>query len=188
MTCSQKYIFLLKPSKYIVVLFIISLFSVGSCRKYSDPAPIEDERLDTNFYCNDPDAVNYNWDFPGTPDQGECIFPADAFEGSYTILDSSFSTTDSFVSASVYNNGELDKVANNYVNLSNYCNTSIKLLLTTFLEISTDTADGHTYDQCVTDTFTLSGIKLSIDTTEFVLTKTPKNSAEGYSTLHFIKN
>lgn len=46
-----------------------------------------DPRLD-RLYCNDPQAVNYNWDFPGKPDNTLCFFPVDVFRGTYTFYDS----------------------------------------------------------------------------------------------------
>lgn len=58
-----------------------------SCNKWADPAPVTDPRL-TNPYCNDPEAVNYNWGFPGKPDNTICFFPSDIFSGTYLFIDS----------------------------------------------------------------------------------------------------
>lgn len=72
---------------------------VLSCKKYSDPASVTDPRL-TNHYCNDPNAVNYNWGFPGIPDNTVCFYPTDVFQGVYELHDSvSFKTTGFFVRA-----------------------------------------------------------------------------------------
>src|ERR1043165_6289024 len=71
-------------------LIILSLALVMgfafSCKKWQDPAPKEDPRL-TRPYCNDPEAVNYNWDFPGKPDNSVCFYPSDLFAGTYTFWD-----------------------------------------------------------------------------------------------------
>jgi hypothetical protein len=58
-----------------------------ACKKYKDPAPYNDPRL-TNPYCNDPDAINYNWGFPGKPDNSVCIYAVDEMKGSYILKDS----------------------------------------------------------------------------------------------------
>ena len=57
-----------------------------SCAKWKDPAPTTDPRL-TNPYCNDPNAVNYNWGFPGKPDNSICYYPTDLFKGAYMYHD-----------------------------------------------------------------------------------------------------
>jgi len=57
----------------------------------------------TNPYCNDPNAVNYNWGFPGKPDNTICFYPSDLFEGTDPFYidsifqkDLSFTRRDSF--------------------------------------------------------------------------------------------
>jgi hypothetical protein len=57
-----------------------------ACKPYKDPAPV-DLGL-TNPYCNDPRAINYNWGFPGKPDYSVCIYPSEAFGGTYICNDS----------------------------------------------------------------------------------------------------
>jgi hypothetical protein len=63
-----------------------------SCAKWKDPAPVNDPRL-TNPYCNDPAAVNYNWGFPGKPDNSICFYPNSLFVGSYMYYDSVYKDT-----------------------------------------------------------------------------------------------
>ena len=65
--------------------FIVLSLLVMSCTK--DAGPKTDARL-SKLYCNDPQAVNYNWDFPGKPDNTLCFFPVDVFRGTYTFYDS----------------------------------------------------------------------------------------------------
>ena len=45
-----------------------------------------DPRL-TRPYCPVPEAVNYNWDFPGKPDSSVCYYPADLFKGTFRYVD-----------------------------------------------------------------------------------------------------
>ena len=79
----------------ICCFVIASLVIIASCKKWSDPAPTNDPRL-TNPYCNDPDAVNYNWGFPGKPDNSVCFYPTDIFKGTYAMVDSIYSTRDGY--------------------------------------------------------------------------------------------
>lgn len=76
----------------ILFTFVASIF-MGSCSKYKDEAGEYDPRL-KRPYCNDPEAVNYNWDFPGTPDSTVCYYPEDMLSGNYTLLDSIYSSDD----------------------------------------------------------------------------------------------
>lgn len=70
------------------VLFILAFFTLASCKKYEDKAGIADDRFNKH-YCNDPEAVNYNWDFPGQPDSTLCFYPADVFifDSTYRLVD-----------------------------------------------------------------------------------------------------
>ncbi len=69
------------------ILFFI-LFSAGlvSCKKVMDPDAQTYEGQDTP-YCNDPEAINYNHNFPGTAANATCIFPTDPFTGLYALAD-----------------------------------------------------------------------------------------------------
>ncbi|HRO42122.1 MAG TPA: hypothetical protein PL009_04775 [Flavipsychrobacter sp.] len=83
-----------------IAVFGLLLFTIlFSCKKWSDPAAPQDPRLDDNKYCNDPEAVNYNWNFPGQPDNSVCIFPADLFKGTYLFTDSIYNSQNVFDSA-----------------------------------------------------------------------------------------
>ncbi len=74
-----------------IVIIIILLGAFTSCEKYKDNPGQDDPRLDRPF-CNDPEAVNYNWDFPGKPDNSVCFYPTDMLAGSYTLQDSIYSS------------------------------------------------------------------------------------------------
>lgn len=73
--------------RYIVFIVLI-IISLSACKKYSDIKGVHDPRLDSTFYCNDPEAVNYNWGFPGIPKDSVCFFPTDVFSGTYLFKDS----------------------------------------------------------------------------------------------------
>lgn len=77
-----------KKSWVIVVVVVVGLFA---CNKWKDPAATTDPRL-TNPYCNDPEAVNYNWGFPGKPDNTICFYPKDLFVGNFLYVDSVYIT------------------------------------------------------------------------------------------------
>lgn len=79
-----------------LLLFCLSIGLATSCSKWVDPNPDVDPRITARKYCNDPQAVNYNWDFPGVPDSTVCYYPADLFEGSYSFKDSIFKSNNSY--------------------------------------------------------------------------------------------
>ena len=83
--------------RYIVFLALLFIGGMGvfSCTKYKDTKTTGNPHL-TNPYCNDPNAVNYNWNFPGTPDNSICFYPTDIFKGVYEFHDSVFFTTTGF--------------------------------------------------------------------------------------------
>lgn len=66
---------------------VLGVLLIASCQKYKDTPGKPDPRLNRH-YCNDPDAVNFNRDFPGIADNSVCIYPADAFAGTYSFVDS----------------------------------------------------------------------------------------------------
>jgi hypothetical protein len=73
-------------TKWVFVL-ALPVMIFYACKKYKDPAIATlDPRL-TNHYCNDPDAINYNWNFPGIEDSTICIYPVDSFVGTWTFHD-----------------------------------------------------------------------------------------------------
>ena len=79
----------MQNSRLLVVFFLMCLGAICSCSKYKDTKAVADPRL-TNPYCNDPNAVNYNWGFPGKPDSTVCFYPTDVFKGVYIFNDSVF--------------------------------------------------------------------------------------------------
>jgi hypothetical protein len=130
----------------ILILICCTLFCAGliiSCAKYKDPKPISDPRL-TKHYCNDPTAVNYNWDFPGVPDNAVCFYPTDVFAGKYLFRDSVriksgylFIHADSFILT-------INRLSPTKMSVFGFCSNGDSLLLTanpTF-QASVDTTVG----------------------------------------------
>jgi hypothetical protein len=72
---------------FISVLLIAAGSILFSCNKYKDSKAVQDPRL-INPYCNDPLAVNYNWGFPGKPDNTVCFYPPSLFKGAFLFYDS----------------------------------------------------------------------------------------------------
>lgn len=84
---------------FFILAGILLVVLIGACQKYKDKVTNGDPRL-TNPYCNDPNAVNYNWGFPGKPDSTICIFPNQLFVGRYVYYDSIYQADYSFSYAS----------------------------------------------------------------------------------------
>lgn len=70
-----------------LIYFLVLVMLIMGCKRYKDPSPFTDSRI-SKPYCNDPSAINYNWDFPGIPDNSTCIYPAQIFAGNYLFKDS----------------------------------------------------------------------------------------------------
>ena len=68
----------------IVVLVLMVLYA---CKKSEDFDKATADQF-AGRYCNDPEAINYNFEFPGTEDNSTCIYPTDVFTGSYSLKDS----------------------------------------------------------------------------------------------------
>ncbi len=74
-------------SRLFIAVCVVLVALVCACQKQSNKTTNGDPRL-TNPYCNDPAAVNYNWGFPGKPDNTICFYPNDLFVGRYVYSDS----------------------------------------------------------------------------------------------------
>jgi hypothetical protein len=113
-----------------IILFLsLMLVTAVSCKKWVDPAPVDDPRL-TNPYCNDPIAVNYNWGFPGKPDNTVCFYPSDLFQGTYIYRDTAYqSQSDLYLSA---DSMVLDivRISQTQIRISGLCASGQELLLT----------------------------------------------------------
>ncbi|XZF12475.1 hypothetical protein ACTHGU_11840 [Chitinophagaceae bacterium MMS25-I14] len=74
--------------RYHIILITLVVAGFFSCKKYKDTPGIRPPQLDSQKYCNDPTAVNYNWGFPGVPDNSVCFYPTQLFSGTYSFKDS----------------------------------------------------------------------------------------------------
>jgi hypothetical protein len=83
-----------RPLFILALSLAIASAAVISCKKYHDEPGQTVSQL-SRKYCNDPEAVNYNLNFPGTADNSVCYYPADAFSGNYRFTDSIYNATNS---------------------------------------------------------------------------------------------
>ena len=118
----------------------ITMLLSASCKKYTDEPGQSDTRL-SRKYCNDPEAVNFNRDFPGTEDNSVCIFPADAFEGRYVFTDSLFNGAGKRITE--LSPVTLSFIAQSRVKLSvtGFCNDGTKAITLTANRVLRATAD-----------------------------------------------
>ena len=113
-----------------------------SCAKWHDPAP---KNLNlTNPYCNDPAAVNYNWGFPGKPDNSVCFYPYSLFVGNYMYYDSMYRDTlflgaDSFMISIVGTDTSHTRIF-----LNGFCGHPISLTAQPGYQATVDTLVGDT--------------------------------------------
>ncbi len=118
--------------RYISVFILLLFAGVGvwSCKKYTDPKAVSDPRL-TNHYCNDPTAVNYNWNFPGIADNTVCFYPTDLFQGVYELHDSVFFKTDGFFISADTIELTINKHSTTKMGVSGFCSSGDSLIMTT---------------------------------------------------------
>ena len=126
---------------YIATLLVIGSAVFLSCTKYQDKPATTDPRL-TNPYCNDPLAVNYNWGFPGKPDNTICFYPTDVFAGTYMFHDSVYRDTlfiraDSFILT-------MSAISDTQMLITGFCDNQNKLRVTAGLTYvaTVDTTEG----------------------------------------------
>lgn len=110
-----------------------------SCKKYEDKPGPDDPRL-VRPYCNDPEAVNYNWDFPGKPDNSVCKYPADVFAGRYQFNDSIYDAGNSLVLRQQYTL-TLTARSRSALDITGFCGPgdAIKMTASRFFRASVDT-------------------------------------------------
>lgn len=129
----------------ILILAAGGVLAFG-CTKQEEPGKTTDERLGRP-YCNDPEAVNYNWDFPGTPNNSVCFYPDEMFKGSYRVFDTTYDA-DFNADTTSYKNFviSLDAVTRSKMTLSGYILNSactlngLSITATRFYRASVDSA------------------------------------------------
>jgi hypothetical protein len=70
-----------------ILPLVLVLCGLAACQSKEEDYPATDPRLGTRVYCNIPGAVNYNWGFPGKPDNSVCFYGPDLFRGSFSYRD-----------------------------------------------------------------------------------------------------
>ncbi len=106
-------------------LLLLSVACKREENHYNTDAP----ELQTRSFCNDPAAVNYNWDFPGKPDSTTCIYPADLFSGRFLFRDSVYDEDgypDSAASQREYSL-TVSAVGKSALRLEGFCATTLTL-------------------------------------------------------------
>jgi hypothetical protein len=152
--------------KNVFALIVIFISLSGCMKKFADPEAVSYAGQDS-LYCNDPAAINYNHEFPGTADNTTCIFPTDVFVGAYSLIDSVFTPdyASFYVIEDTINIYALSKTK---LAVVGYCGPydSIKLTAGRYYKATIDTTIGNGQALCsIKDT--ISGI-FSVDATERV--------------------
>jgi hypothetical protein len=148
------------PLRLLILIASIAI-NATACKPYKDPAP-KDLGL-TNPYCNNPFAVNFNWGFPGKPDNTVCIFPAQVFAGNYKLYDSITSNN----ASTIFNDSALVSLAqlnDSTLTLSNHCvgnNYVVRATKTLQFYVDSTTLLGAPF--CNGDTIAGNARKLNID-------------------------
>lgn len=111
--------------KGIILVFIGFL---AACSKPDNTGADISDQL-TNLYCNDPEAINYNWGFPGKPDNTVCFYPRDIFAGVYSFSDSIYNAE---LELQKVNNITITvhAISNNKLRITGFCSNSDSILLT----------------------------------------------------------
>jgi len=123
------------------ILLILLLFA-ASCKPYQDPEPISDDRIN-NPYCNDPSAINYNWGFPGLPDNSLCVYPTDVFTGNYTYFDTAYDAALNVLATNSYNL-QISNVDTTRLLINGFCSgITIKATANRFLDFVIDSIHGN---------------------------------------------
>lgn len=115
--------------KPFVTISLLLLIVALSCKKWEDPAPQDNPQIN-NPYCNDPEAVNYNWGFPGKPDNTTCIYASDLFAGTYRFKDTVYNATDDLFLSADSIDIEIKKVDKRQMHVTGLCAPGHVLLMT----------------------------------------------------------
>jgi hypothetical protein len=129
-----------------IYLFIILLsVAFAACKKWEDKAGDNDNRL-SRPYCNDPEAANYNVDFPGTPDNSKCYYPYELFVGTYQFADSTFYSNDYLFGQNLNYTFNLRRkdTSKRQLLLSGFCNTDISFTADKYYKAIADSTDHPT--------------------------------------------
>lgn len=117
---------------YLMMAAGVICFFAVSCLKANDPPPAKPNPNLKNHYCNDPRAINYNWGFPGIPDNTVCIYPVDSFLGQWSLTDSVFHADSSFdyLLTGTLNFTATEDSSKTHLKVLGFCNNSSPLFAT----------------------------------------------------------
>ncbi len=115
--------------KEAFVSLALLLLGMASCKPTDNKYNTTDPRLQTNTFCNDPAAVNFNWGFPGRPDSSVCVYPSDLYKGRFSFRDSVYDQDGYLDSAASQNTYALviSTAGKNAIRISGFCATTLTL-------------------------------------------------------------
>lgn len=116
----------------LLIVGAMALLSIASCLKADDPPPAKPNPNLTNHYCNNPNAINYNWGFPGIPDSTVCVFPDDLFKGQWVLTDSIFhaDSTFNYAETQTLNFLPTEDSSRSHLKITGFCGNTSFLLAT----------------------------------------------------------
>lgn len=105
------------------------LLCAAACKREETHYNTDAPQLQTRHFCNDPEAVNYNWDFPGKPDSTTCVYPADLFRGKFLFRDSVYDGDGYLDSAASQNEYTIvvSGVGKNALRMAGFCSNPLTL-------------------------------------------------------------
>lgn len=117
---------------YLLALGAIICMFAAACLKTDDPPPAKPNPNLKNHYCNDPNAINYNWGFPGIPDNSVCIYPVDSFVGQWALTDSVFHSDSTFNYLATRNLSFLstEDTLHSHLKIMGFCSNNLPLFAT----------------------------------------------------------
>jgi len=163
----------------LLIPLLLLVLTLASCEKWSDPQAVTDPRINERKYCNDPEAVNYNWNFPGLPDNTTCIYPSDLFKGNYTFTDSIYSMDQIFDSTRILTTYSLQviPVSKTALRIVGFCGNTDSLRLSA--ERSSYRANVDSTIQVTDTTFDYGQFFCrSLDTVSGIITKDRNDSTK----------
>ena len=141
--------------KYKAGYFLVAVILIlASCKKWKD-TPGNTSPLLNRPYCNDPTAVNYNWDFPGKPDNSVCFYPTDVFKGNFIYTDSIYDGAQNFIRSQVLNL-VINSSSRSKMTIAGFCSSgNLSFTATRQLRADADSVVGYGQLLCrPTDTIT----------------------------------
>lgn len=129
------------------LLYILLVLAFASCKKWEDTKGKDDDRL-SRPYCNDVDAINYNWDFPGKPDNSVCFYPYEYFVGQYKFYDTTTYSIDMLTGPTYQFDLTIQRqdTSKRKLLLTGYCSTGITFTADRYYRAWADSTDNSPED------------------------------------------